>query len=313
VVESFLTDSVPEEVFVASTYRDIIDFVAEPARARASLHLSQEVVRIESGASSNGELSKVLVQTADSVVRLFDEVVVTAPLGWLKCNKEKFQPPLYPRLAQAIDHISYGNLEKVFIAFPMAFWDGPNGSDPFPPETAFLTPSYAPSTNPHGWTLEMLSNTALPGSYRHPTLLFWMYGANSKSITHSIATLSPSSPEYYKVLDKFFEPYYSRLPYYDSSSPKCRPSGYLSSAWSQDKFAGYGSYSNYQVGLEDGVSDIEVMREGMPGRQIWLAGEHTAPLEITATTFGAYRSGEAVAARIASCYGIEPEPLSNDP
>lgn len=42
-------------------------------------------------------------------------------------------------------------------------------------------------------------------------------------------------------------------------------------------FSQYGSYCNFQVGLENGDKDIEVMRHGMPERGIWLAGEHTAP------------------------------------
>jgi hypothetical protein len=43
----------------------------------------------------------------------FDEIVVTAPLGWLKQNKEAFTPSLPVRLSNAIDSIGYGCLEKV--------------------------------------------------------------------------------------------------------------------------------------------------------------------------------------------------------
>jgi hypothetical protein len=48
----------------------------------------------------------------------FDEVVVTAPLGWLKRNKLAFQPPLPGKLSEAIDSISYGCLEKVRAEIP---------------------------------------------------------------------------------------------------------------------------------------------------------------------------------------------------
>jgi hypothetical protein len=43
----------------------------------------------------------------------FDEVVMTNPLGWLKRNKEVFQPSLPVRFSEAIDAIGYGSLEKV--------------------------------------------------------------------------------------------------------------------------------------------------------------------------------------------------------
>jgi hypothetical protein len=40
------------------------------------------------------------------------------------------------------------------------------------------------------------------------------------------------------------------------------------------------------------------MREGMPERGIWIAGEHTAPFVALGTATGAYWSGEKVALRI---------------
>lgn len=80
--------------------------------------------------------------------------------------------------------------------------------------------------------------------------------------------------------------------------PECTPRAVLATCWANDKFAGYGSYSNFQVGLVDGDKHIEIMRHGMPERGIWLAGEHTAPFVALGTTTGAYQSGEAVAERI---------------
>lgn len=45
------------------------------------------------------------------------------------------------------------------------------------------------------------------------------------------------------------------------------------------------------------------MREGMPERGLWLAGEHTAPFVALGTVTGAYWSGESVGRRIAEAYG----------
>jgi hypothetical protein len=55
----------------------------------------------------------VKVITEDGKTLIYDDVVMTAPLGWLKLNKATFVPPLPPHFAQAIDAISYGCLEKV--------------------------------------------------------------------------------------------------------------------------------------------------------------------------------------------------------
>ncbi len=57
---------------------------------------------------------KVKVVTEKGVEDEFDEVVMTAPLGYLQRNQDIFAPPLPPRLVQAIDAIGYGSLEKVW-------------------------------------------------------------------------------------------------------------------------------------------------------------------------------------------------------
>jgi len=82
------------------------------------------------------------------------------------------------------------------------------------------------------------------------------------------------------------------------------PTGALATAWAKDELAGYGSYSNFQTGLERGDEDIECMREGLPERRVWLAGEHTAPFKALGTVTGAYWAGEGVARRIAEVYGL---------
>lgn len=69
-----------------------------------------------------------------------------------------------------------------------------------------------------------------------------------------------------------------------------------------DELAGYGSYSTFRIGLREGDKDIEIMREGLPDRNLWFAGEHTAPFIALGTVTGAYMSGEAVGERIAGVY-----------
>lgn len=62
-----------------------------------------------------------------------------------------------------------------------------------------------------------------------------------------ISSLQPNSSEYYNLLTEFFRPYYSLLPSYDATSPVCQPVKILSTDWQHDEFAGWGSYTNFQV------------------------------------------------------------------
>lgn len=294
----------------------------------------------------------------------FDEVVVTAPLGWLKRNMQAFHNStpgrrvsprpsnsdttmaadssqgtcaLPRRLAQAIENIGYGTLDKVYITFPSAFWDTPqstdhhisNGVDPrhttpnltattlplhkpasqteephYPGFTHWLAPNYAPESNANHWDQQGMNLAALPGSCAHPTLLFYIYGDCSRYIAKLVSS-TPRADERDAKLLEFFEPYYSRLPNYAASSTHCKPRAVLATAWANDEFAGYGSYSNFQVGLEKGDEDIEVMRRGAPEKGLWLAGEHTAPFVALGTSTGAYWSGEGVANRIVKAYQVE--------
>lgn len=63
----------------------------------------------------------VAISTAESR-EIYDEVIVTCPLGYLQQQKSTlFSPSLPARLAQAIDNINYGRLEKVYVTFPTAW------------------------------------------------------------------------------------------------------------------------------------------------------------------------------------------------
>jgi hypothetical protein len=63
--------------------------------------------------TTTSEGCKVALLTDEGQVHEFDEVVFTAPLGWLKQHPEAFNPPLPSRLTKAIASIGYGCLEKV--------------------------------------------------------------------------------------------------------------------------------------------------------------------------------------------------------
>lgn len=170
--------------------------------------------------------------------------------------------------------------------------------------TSFVAPAYANATNPQQWNQEAVNLAALPGSTAHPTLLFYTYGATSKHVADLVSKHADEDKRK-DALIAFFEPYISRLPNYESENVEHKPSHVIATAWANDELAGYGSYANFQVGLERGDEDVEVMRHGAPERGIWLAGEHTAPFVALGTVTGAWWSGDGVANRIVRAWGLE--------
>jgi hypothetical protein len=190
------------------------------------------------------------------------------------------------------------------VTFPRAFWLG-SGTDPdenpFTGFTQWLSPSYATKTNPKRWQQQLVDLATLPGSSAHPTLLFYIFGEQSTTLAKHLVSL-PSTEAKTQYIIKFFTPYFSLLPYYKPDSVECLPVSWWASAWVLDPFAGHGSYSNFQTGLLAGDKDIELMREGLPDRNLWFAGEHTAPFVALGTVTGAYWSGEGIAKRIVDAY-----------
>lgn len=323
---------------MADTHSKILARVAEKALDNASIHLSTKVVAIES--HNEGENPRIVIQT-DGGVFESDEVVITVPLGCLKRNTLTFSPPLPTPIVRAIQNTSYSRLEKVYIAFPTAFWEFPASSTPYPvkasvantpiaaPEEScnspnsgfptfahFLHPTYAPN-NPSSWTIELntLSSPTVFGEHAQPILLFTTYGPCATYLTSQLTNLSPISPDYLTFLTTFFQPYYSLLPNYSTNNPDCIPTAALATNWQNDEFAGWGTYMNFQVredadttkGDEEEVrleDDIRALRAGVPGKGLWLAGEHTAPFVALGTLTGAYWSGEAAAMRVLAANGL---------
>ncbi|KAH7407511.1 hypothetical protein BKA64DRAFT_572123 [Cadophora sp. MPI-SDFR-AT-0126] len=290
-----------ENLFCAGTYQKILEIIAQPALKNAKLNLSTKIISVE---SCSGKAS---VCDENGRSSEFDEVVITCPLGWLQKNKDVFHPGLPERFGQAIDAIGYGSLEKVYITFPRAFWLGSNEHPDEVPHTGFtqwIAPSYTDAMNPLRWNQEVVDLATLPGSCAHPTLLFYLYGDQSVSFASKLSTMT-TQKERDGYLTAFFKPYYSLLPHFDQNSKDCTPVQCLATTWVSDDLAGNGSYTTLRTGVQEADKDIEIMREGLPGRSIWFAGEHTAPFVALGTVTGAYWSGEAVANRIASSYGMD--------
>lgn len=140
-----------ENPFVAGTYSKILDAVAESAKRNADIQLACEVVEIRSERTSEDDRARTQpsVKTADGSCLVFDELVLTAPLGWLKGNKDVFKPALTLGLSQAFDSISYGRLDKVYLTFPSVWW----ASSPAEWEVDDVSPQAA-SSHGRAWLMQ---------------------------------------------------------------------------------------------------------------------------------------------------------------
>jgi Flavin containing amine oxidoreductase len=119
-----------ENPFCAGTYTKVLEAVSSPLLSavesgKAKLLFNREVQHVASSSNSAGRVEVTFVdKTADEKLEKlsFDEVVVTVPLGWWKQNLDRFSPAVPKRFSQAVESLGYGNLEKVYVTFPSAFW-----------------------------------------------------------------------------------------------------------------------------------------------------------------------------------------------
>ncbi|TGZ82332.1 amine oxidase [Ascodesmis nigricans] len=272
-------------LFVADTYSSILSNLAAPILAANILHLSTPITSITTSSTA-----PYITLTSPTKTFTADTIILTIPLGSLqRLPPTFFTPPLPSRLQTAITSLSYGTLEKIYLHFPCAFWGSENA-----PFYSFLSPSYSP-LNPSQTHMCCFSLHQLPGTYSQPTLLFYVFGDTSKYLTSSsFLPANATEKERVERYREFFRPYYSRLAGYDGEDPRHEPDKVLATRWCRDEWAGFGSYSNFQVGLREGGRDIEVLREGAEERRVWFAGEHTAPVLGLGSVSGAWWSGEGV-------------------
>jgi hypothetical protein len=111
-----------ENLFVADTYKKVLEAIAKPAE-NEGIHFQHRVKKLVSNTNGKGTDPTVTVEIESPSGCLtndtFDEVVMTAPLGWLKMNLDMFEPALPQRLQQGIESIGYGHLDKVSFSHPL--------------------------------------------------------------------------------------------------------------------------------------------------------------------------------------------------
>lgn len=108
--------SCKDDLFVSSSYGEILDHVAQPVNERCDLRLQEEIVQIRSLSELlPNDRHRTLIRTACGHEDVFDQVIVTTPLGWLQRNQDAFIPLMPESLTQALLSLSMSRLEKAFV------------------------------------------------------------------------------------------------------------------------------------------------------------------------------------------------------
>lgn len=185
------------------------------------------------------------------------KVIITVPLGVLKSGAIRFDPPLPPAHARAIDRLGFGRFEKLVLRFDTAFWDDVD-------------------------QIQILDSRPFTGWYNlnrvtgRPALMAINGGAAAAAVggmdldrqTAAAAELLAA------IYPGRFRP----------------PLAAQASRWWEDEFS-RGSYSFTAVG--SGEDDRIALAEPVDDR-LWLAGEAQHPT-MHSTVHGAWLSGRAAA------------------
>ena len=244
------------------------------------------------------------LKSASNEIFEADSVIVTIPLGLLQTNAIQFTPSLPSPVKKAISNLGFGVLEKLFLRFSEAWWltDVEKADESIGLEF-YRFPSYLSTKRvlPRG-ALNFFSLARV----HNPQPVFGVYAATE--LAKFLTTLPKD--ELKSMLQEFYVPH---LPNYDAKNPACEILELNCTGWSQDPFAGYGSYTHIPTGSDTGDENMRILSERiLPAGEggIWFAGEHTASTEIIdgekyttmATVTGAYKSGERAANHILKHY-----------
>ena len=101
-----------DEVIFPDGYDQIFDAL----QGAYEIHLDTPVQSIK-----QDELA-VSIQTS-SKVEVFDATIVTLPLGVLKAETVRFEPPLPAAKRNAIQSLGMGLLDKIYLIYESPFWD----------------------------------------------------------------------------------------------------------------------------------------------------------------------------------------------
>lgn len=192
--------------------------------------------------------------------------VVTVPVGVLRSDDFTIEPPLPDPVAAALGRLEMNAFEKVFLRFPVKFWD----------DDVYAVRQSGPAG---AWWHSWYDLTALHGT---PTLLTFAAGPAARAIRDWSDEQVADS-----VLVQLRRLYGDRVP---------RPTRVQVTAWQQDPFA-RGSYAFMTPGST--TADHDTLATPVGG-VLHLAGEATwtdDPATVTAALCSGHRAAEAVLGR----------------
>ena len=194
-----------------------------------------------------------------------DGCVVTIPLGVLKAGKVRFEPALPAGHRRAIRDLGFGLLDKTFLSYRSAWWEG----DP----TQIATVGFGIGRAISAFDFEAVAGEPLLCAF---TGAGFARGLEGKPDGATEAVVG-------RLVQGF--------------GPEATPAGAISTRWAKDRFA-RGSYSFLAVGSTG--RDRAVLAS--PVGRVILAGEHTST-DRPATMDGALVAGRRAANRLLARLG----------
>lgn len=258
------TDAAPE-----GGYQRVTSALESKAKSDGAVfHLGETVTSISQASSGN---VTVTTTTSTGEEKTYEGLttICTLPLGVLQTlPKEFYNPPLNARKQSAISSTHVGELAKVVLTYPSAWWPKTTG-------TFILLPSSPPVEDPKTVSVENLlrsvalvvssfASGALPNE--HPTLLTY--------VASPISTAIESLPQetVVRALHGLIAANLSTLP---ESSPAEEPSHSVITSWSADPFARGATSTPSRTGeSRSPLNFLELGRAEWAGR-LGFAGEHT--------------------------------------
>ena len=96
-----------------------MQYIAQPALTQNRIKFNTEITSID---ITSAKHKPITLRSTTNEIFHADSLIVTLPLGTLKENTVKFNPPLPHAVQKAISNLGFGTLEKLFIRFSEAWW-----------------------------------------------------------------------------------------------------------------------------------------------------------------------------------------------
>jgi len=278
--------AIERNLYMKGGYDTIVNWTASNLRDQGIIRLGHVVNKIEWTENANKQcVVRTTTQDGKSPTFVADGIVCTLPLGVLQHNLVKFSPALPEDLSLGLKKISYGALGKIFVEFESVFW--PKDNDQF---------IYYPDP-----TTEPVDESSIL-SYMTVTSNNWIMGGTKELSVQIVEPLTQriEAMTSDKEIFAFFEPLfklfrtepYKKLP---------RVVNLETTHWTQDPYAGFGTYSADKVG-----DDPEIWTNALDARQtskLQFAGEHCTQTG-NGCVHGAFASGETAAINLLAGLGV---------